>query len=135
MSFHFTRKEHNEIYIWNFEFYDLVTITIYEISAEFSLVFDFFEHDPFDFFPKRNQKRSFVSNLCDPGRECKREQGRQEDRAVNEGGRSLCTSLIQHCQGSGFYFSFAEEGIAVARHRGAPIYKRRVLFCKCAPGN
>lgn len=69
-------------------------------------------------------------------------------------GGSLCTSLIQHCRGTGFYFKLACRSRSRCRSRsmsrrkrggggwrtahgccGASIYKRRVLFCKCAPGN
>lgn len=44
--------------------------------------------------------------------------GKRTGQRENEGGSSLCTSLIQHCQGTDFYFSLAEEGTVA---RGASI--------------
>ena len=71
------------------------------------------------------------------GRDNEDWEGERDDREDrqrgNEGSCSLCTSLIQHCRGTVFYFRLAEE----ARHDAAArrYIKRRVLFCKCAPGN
>jgi len=90
-----------------------------------------FKSNHFNFTMKVKSQRSF-SILCNLGRGCKGNRG--EGKRTNPGTRKvgLCTSLIRHCQGMGFYFRLAEEGTMVVAARR---YKRRILFCKCAPGN